>query len=71
MKDLSAYVFVNMILAIINWLFSPDFWWVLFPVVFWGIGIFVNFLKTYVFDDYYDHNYRERKIEEEMKKLSD
>ncbi|WP_407374596.1 2TM domain-containing protein [Methanobrevibacter sp.] len=69
-RNLKAYIIVNAILAIINGLFSPDFWWVLFPVFFWGIGVISDFLKAYVFIDNFDsEDYRERKIQEEMEKL--
>ncbi|AMD17181.1 hypothetical protein TL18_03575 [Methanobrevibacter sp. YE315] len=70
LKNFKAYVIVNAFLAVINYLFTPEFWWVLFPVVFWGIGVFVDFLKAYVFNDKFDSEaYRERKIQEEMEKL--
>ena len=48
-NNLKAYLVVNAILTIINWLFSPEFWWVLFPVFFWGIGVLADFLKAFVF----------------------
>ena len=69
-KSLITYLIVNAILAVINALFTPEYWWVIFPVVFWGIGVFVRFLKAFVFPDKFDNEeYRERKIEEEMEKL--
>lgn len=69
-RNLKAYVIVNTLLAIINWLCTPEFWWVLFPVFFWGIGVFIDFLKAYVLIDNWDsEEFRERKIEEEMMKL--
>jgi uncharacterized membrane protein YvlD (DUF360 family) len=69
-KNFKAYVIVNAILAVINAIFTPDFWWVLFPVFFWGIGVLVDFLKAFVFNDRFDtEDYRERKIQEEMEKL--
>lgn len=69
-KNFKAYVIVNAFLAIINAIFTPQFWWVLFPVCFWGIGVFVDFLKAFVFTDKFEtEEYRERKIEEEMEKL--
>ena len=69
-RNLKAYVIVNAILAIINWLCTPEFWWVMFPVFFWGIGVLVDFLKAYVLVDNWDsEEFRERKIEEEMMKL--
>ena len=69
-KNFKAYILVNAFLAIINAVFTPDFWWVLFPVCFWGIGVFVDFLKAFVFTDRFEtEEYRERKIQEEMEKL--
>jgi len=69
-RNLQAYIIVNALLAIINVLFSPEFWWVMFPVFFWGIGVLVDFLKAFVFIDNFDSDdYRERKIQEEMDKL--
>ena len=68
-KNFISYVIVNSILAVINWLYTPEFWWVLFPVFFWGIGVFVDFLKAFVLPQRYDESYRERKIQEEMEKL--
>ncbi|MBE6490173.1 MAG: 2TM domain-containing protein [Methanobrevibacter sp.] len=69
-KNFTAYVAVNAILAVINWIVTPEFWWVMFPVFFWGIGVFVDFLKAFVLTDKFEsEDYRERKIQEEMEKL--
>ena len=70
-RNLQAYIIVNAFLAVINWFFTPEFWWVLFPVFFWGIGVFKDFLMAFVFVDKFSDDYRERKIQEEMMKLSD
>ncbi|WP_405303896.1 2TM domain-containing protein [Methanobrevibacter sp.] len=67
--DFIIYVIVNSILFVINWLYTPEFWWVAFPLFFWGIGVFVKFLKAFVFVDKFNEDYRERKIQEEMEKL--
>lgn len=68
-RNLQAYIIVNAFLAVINWFFSPEFWWVLFPVFFWGIGVLKDFLIAFVFVDRFSDDYRERKIKEEMEKL--
>lgn len=68
--NFAIYVVVNAFLAIINWIYTPEYWWVLFPVFFWGIGIFVKFLQAFVLSDKFDsEEYRERKIQEELEKL--
>ncbi|MBQ2653861.1 MAG: 2TM domain-containing protein [Methanobrevibacter sp.] len=69
-KDFTVYVVVNAFLAVINWMYTPEFWWVLFPIFFWGIGIFVKFLNAFAFSNRFDsEEYRECKIQEEMKRL--
>ena len=65
-KNLCSYLFVNLVLFIINWYFTPEFWWVSFPMFFWGIGIISEFIHIYVFTD---NDFRESKIKEEMEKL--
>lgn len=69
-KNFISYVVVNAILALINFLFTPDIWWVLFPLFIWGIGVLFDFLKAFVLYGRFDgEEYRERKIEQEMEKL--
>lgn len=68
-RNLVAYLIVNAFLAFVNWFFTPHFWWVLFPMFFWGIGVLKDFLKAFVLVDMFDEDYRERKIQEEMMKL--
>ena len=68
--NFTAYVIVNAVLAIINAVYTPYMWWVLFPLCFWGIGVFVSFMKAFVFANKFETpDYRERKIQEEMEKL--
>ena len=69
-KNSISYVVVNAILAVINFLVTPDIWWVLFPLFIWGIGVLFDFLKAFVLYGRFDgEEYRERKIEQEMVKL--
>ncbi|WP_296882939.1 2TM domain-containing protein [uncultured Methanobrevibacter sp.] len=71
-KSFTIYLIVNAFLAIVNAVYTPEFWWVLFPAFFWGIGVFVKFLNAFVFVNKFNTvEYRERKINEEMEKLRD
>ena len=58
---LYSYIVVNVILAVINILFSPDHWWFIWVSFFWGIGLVTHFVRT--------HIYRDRMIEKEMEKM--
>ena len=68
-RNFMVYVIVNAMLAIINWYCTPEFWWVAFPLFFWGIGVLKDFLIAFVFVNLDSESYRERKIQEEMEKL--
>lgn len=66
--NISVYIVVNAMLFIINWYYTPEFWWVAFPIIFWGIGVLKDFLLAFVIN-FDSESYRERKIREEMEKL--
>ena len=69
-RNFMVYIIVNAMLAIINWVYTPQFWWVAFPMLFWGIGVLKHFLMAFVFvDGIYGESYRERKIMEEMERI--
>lgn len=68
-RNFMVYIIVNTFLAIINWFYTPEFWWVSFPIFFWGIGVLKDFLMAFVFVDITSESYRENKIREEMEKM--
>ena len=68
--DLFSYIVVNIILFIVNIVFTPEFWWFLFPLVFWGIGVLFHFLELFVFENrtfkIFGKKWEEKKIKEYM-----
>ena len=69
-RNLYSYLIVNIILAIVNFLFTPEYWWVCWVMFFWGIGVLADFLKAFViFDKFDSEEYRQLKIDEEMEKM--
>jgi uncharacterized membrane protein (DUF485 family) len=48
---LTIYILVNVVSIIINIVFTPTFLWVVFPIVFWGIGIVWNYLGAFIWID--------------------
>lgn len=42
-----AYVVICSALAVVNYLYSPHFIWVIFPALFWGLGIVLRGLRTF------------------------
>ena len=56
------YIIVNAFLTVINVWTSPGFLWVLFPIVFWGIGVFFHWREAY-------HGSQQTRIEREYRKI--
>ena len=66
---LYSFIAVNVILIVINVLFSRGEWWFYWVTLFWGIGLVSHFLKTFVFFEKFDEKYRDQMIEKEMEKM--
>ena len=61
-----VYLLVNSFLVVIWWMTSPDgFFWPVFPIVGWGIGVVMN-----AWDVYYSEDLDEEKIAREMRHLA-
>ncbi|MGO8987265.1 MAG: 2TM domain-containing protein [bacterium] len=65
---LSVYVGVNVLLIIINLLTSPHYLWFIWPLMGWGIGIFLHGMATFVFSGRKFKEIRDRMIEREIKR---
>lgn len=48
---LAIYLSINTVSAIINIILTPKFIWVIFPIIFWGIGIIWNYLSSFILVD--------------------
>ena len=68
-RHLYSFVAVNIVLIVINVLFSRGEWWFYWVTLFWGIGLVSHYLKTFVFFEKFDENYRDQMIEKEMEKM--
>ena len=65
---LIVYVVVNLILFSINMIVSPDSLWFFWPLMGWGIGLFMHALSVFVFGGGFSADWEERKIQELMEK---
>ncbi|MCK9150698.1 2TM domain-containing protein [Methanobacterium alcaliphilum] len=48
---LTIYLSINTISAIINIMLTPQFVWVIFPIIFWGIGVIWNYVSSFILID--------------------
>mgnify|MGYP001112089279 CR=1 FL=1 len=63
---LTAFIIVNVALAIINILTTPGFWWFLFVTFFWGIGLVSHAASLFLKRGIFSREWEERKIKEYM-----
>ena len=68
-KHLYSYLTVNIILFVINLLFSPNEWWFLWVAFFWGIGVIGDFVRVFIIDEKVLNDYRDRMVEKEMENI--
>lgn len=41
------YIVINVFLVVVNWLTTPHYWWVLWVIAGWGVGLSLNLLSEY------------------------
>ena len=70
-ENLYKYLIVNVILAIVSFVFLKSYALLICVMFFWGIGVLDDFFKAYSFENITGPSYRERKIQEEMTKMGD
>lgn len=46
--DILRYVLVNAFLALVNWMTSPHYWWVLWVIAGWGLNLLLSVLSRYM-----------------------
>jgi len=65
-QHLATYVVINGMLVVINLLTSPQYFWFVWPLLGWGIGVALHALS--VFGGVWGKDWEERKINEIMGK---
>ena len=64
-SHLMAYVIVNAGLVAINLLTSPGYFWAIWPIIGWGVGLAAHAVTVYMDGE----GMRDRLIEQELEKL--
>jgi transcriptional regulator with XRE-family HTH domain len=67
-SHLIKYVFVIFILFIINILNSPDYFWVVWPALGWGIGLLLHGLNVFEIFNFFGPDWEKRQIEKRLNK---
>ena len=72
---LMAYIFVLILLFVINILVNPLFYWVIIPAIFWGAGLIIHIITYLVYhrgatvEEEGMKSRRERAVEKELEKM--
>lgn len=67
-RNFFAFIIVNVFLAVVNLLTSPDFLWFLFITFFWGIGLLYQGYTVFSKRGVFSKEWEDRKIKEYMEK---
>jgi len=62
---LVTFIAVNAILAAINLILTPEYLWVIWPVLGWGIGLIAHAINVHVATN---SSFKARMIEKELEK---
>jgi len=65
---LVGYIFTIVVLAVINFVTSPQFLWFFFPMLGWGVGVLIHGLSVFNYMPFFGCDWEERKIREFMEK---
>jgi hypothetical protein len=65
---LAIYVVVITGIALINWVTNPDYWWVVWPMIGWGIGIGAHAVAVFFEGSLLGPEWEERKTRELLDK---
>jgi hypothetical protein len=66
---LVVFVLVMALLLAVNWLGTPDIWWVQWPFLGWGIGVLLHAFAVFGSMPNYIANWQLRKIKELKDKM--
>ena len=65
---LTVYVIANLFLFLLNIITSPETLWFYWPLLGWGIALFIHALSVFGFGPRFGEDWEERKINELMEK---
>lgn len=66
--NLASYIFVNIVLIVVNLSTSPDHLWFYWPLMWWGLGVLFHGLKVFDVLPTFGKKWEENKIKELMEK---
>lgn len=69
-SHLATYIMVNLGLLIFNLFITPQYLWVFWSAMGWGIGVVAHAISVFEVFNLFDANWEQRQIEKRLKKHS-
>jgi hypothetical protein len=66
--NLWSFVLVSTGLAVLNFVTYPQYWWFLYPVIGWGIGVLIHWMNVFNFMPFLGRDWEEKKIQQLIEK---
>jgi len=66
---IAVYAVVIAGIALINWFTSPEYWWVVWPMIGWGIGLAAHAVSVLFEDSMLGPEWEERKTQELLSRV--
>ncbi|OXB02181.1 histidine kinase [Flavobacterium oncorhynchi] len=63
-EHLTVFIFVTIVLVVINLVTSPEYLWFIWCIGGWGIGVVFHGLKVFGYSPFFNKEWEERKIQE-------
>jgi hypothetical protein len=69
-EHLTVFIFVSIILIVINLVTSPEYLWFIWCLLGWGTGVVLHGMKVFGISPFFNKEWEERKIKEYLEKES-
>lgn len=63
---LLIYLVMNLSLAILNLLTTPETLWFIGSPIFWGMGLLIHTFRVFVFDQYFGAQWERAQVEKHL-----
>lgn len=69
-QNLTSYAVMSVFFVVLNFLTSPSYWWAMWPILGWGLGIVFHYFETFGYPGAkHSEDWEARAIEAELQRM--